>query len=112
MAERQREIDQPFVLVKIKGQRPAKLKLIISQKLRQRKGHRYIYEYVKSEILYKNDAEIQNAIKSFLRFFATDENKAKAIAQEHGIHIGEAHVKILGESLEASLFLSNERKVL
>ena len=68
-------------------------------------------EYVKSEILNKNDAEIQNAIGSFLKVFATDENKAKAIAQKHGIHIGEAHVKILGEELKAFLFLSNERKV-
>lgn len=68
-------------------------------------------EYVKSEILNKNNAEIQSAIDSFLKVFATDENKAKAIAQEHGIHIGEAHVKILGENLHASLFLSNERKV-
>lgn len=68
-------------------------------------------EYVKSEILNKNNAEIQNAITSFLRVFATDENKAKAIAQVHGIHIGEAHVKLLGEKLQATVFLSNERKV-
>src|SRR3989304_8028508 len=68
-------------------------------------------EYVKSEILNKKNAEIQNAITSFLRVFATDENKAKAIAQVHGIHIGEAHVKLLGEKLQATLFLSNERKV-
>ena len=61
-------------------------------------------EYVKSEILNKNDTEIQNAIDVFLKTYATDENKAKTIAQEHGIHIGEAHVKILGETLKASLF--------
>src|SRR3989337_3190245 len=67
-------------------------------------------EYVKSEILNKKNAEIQNAIKSFLRVFATDENKAKAIAEEHGIHIGEAHVKILGEALKHPFFcLMNER---
>lgn len=70
-----------------------------------------IPEYVKSEILNKDNADIENAIKSFLRVFTTDEIAAKAIAQEHGIHIGEAHVKILGEELKASLFLSNERKV-
>ncbi|MDD5434423.1 MAG: hypothetical protein PH343_03240 [Nitrospira sp.] len=60
-------------------------------------------EYVKSEILNKNNVEIENAIKSFLRVFKTDENTAKAIAQEHGIHIGESHVKIPGEELKASL---------
>jgi len=68
-------------------------------------------EYVKSEILNKENAEIQNAIKSFLKVVATDEITAKTIAQEHGIHIGEAHVKSLGEQLTASIFLSNERKV-
>jgi len=68
-------------------------------------------EYVKSEILNKENAEIQNAIKSFLKVVATDEITAKTIAQEHGIHIGEAHVKSLGEELTASIFLSNERKV-
>ncbi len=64
-------------------------------------------EYVKSEILNKNNAQIQDAIDSFLKVFATDENKAKTIAETHGIHIGEAHIKVLGEELKAPLLRNN-----
>ncbi len=68
-------------------------------------------EYVKSEILIKEDAAIQRAFNSFLKVFAISKTKAAVIAKEHNIHIGEAHVKLLGEELKATLFLSNERKV-
>jgi predicted nucleic acid-binding protein len=68
-------------------------------------------EYVKSEILNKDNIDIRKALRSFLKVFKTSEDRAKDIAQKHGIHIGEAHVKELGEKLKASLFLSNEKKV-
>lgn len=68
-------------------------------------------EYVKSEILIKENAEIQRAFNSFLKVFSTSKTKAEVIAKEHNIHIGEAHVKLLGEELKAALFLSNERRV-
>ena len=68
-------------------------------------------EHVKSEILIKENAEIQRAFNSFLKVFATSKTNAEVIAKEHNIHIGEAHVKFLGEELKATLFLSNERKV-
>jgi predicted nucleic acid-binding protein len=70
-----------------------------------------IPEYIKSEILNKNNQEIQKAIDSFLKVFVTSKDKAEDIARKYGIHIGEGHVKALGEELKASLFLSNERKV-
>ncbi len=70
-----------------------------------------IPEYIKSEILRKDSEDIQDAIYSFLKVFNTSDDEAQYIAKEHGIHIGEAHVKLLGEQLKASLFLSNERKV-
>ncbi len=68
-------------------------------------------EYVKSEILNKDNIDIRKALSSFLKVFKTAEDRAKDIVQKHGIHIGEAHVKALGEKLKASLFLSNEKKV-
>jgi len=70
-----------------------------------------IPEYVKSEITGKNNPDIQKALNSFLKVFRTAKDKAGDISQKHGIHIGEAHVKALGEELKAHLFLSNERKV-
>ncbi len=70
-----------------------------------------IPEYIKSEILGKDDEDILKAINSFLKVFAISKNKPEKIARGHGIHIGEGHVKALGEELKASLFLSNERKV-
>ena len=70
-----------------------------------------IPEYVKSEITSKNNPDIQKALNSFLKVFRTAKDKAGDIAQKHGIHIGEAHVKALGEELKAHFFLSNERKV-
>ena len=68
-------------------------------------------EHVKSEIITKEDSELQEAFHSFLKAFATSKDKADEIVKRHNIHIGEAHVKALGEELKATLFLSNERKV-
>lgn len=70
-----------------------------------------IPEYIKSEITGKDNPAIHEAINSFLKIFATSKDLAENIAVKHGIHIGEAHVKALGEELKATLFLSNERKV-
>lgn len=68
-------------------------------------------EHVKSEIIIKEDSELQKAFNSFLKVFETSKDKADDIAKRHHIHVGEAHVKVLGEKLNAALFLSNERKV-
>ena len=68
-------------------------------------------EYIKLEITCKNNPDIQKALNSFLKVFRISKAKADNIAQRHGIHVGEAHVKTLGEELKAHLFLSNERKV-
>lgn len=70
-----------------------------------------IPEYIRSEITGKDNPGIHEAINSFLKIFATSKDVAENIATKHGIHIGEAHVKALGEELKATLFLSNERKV-
>ena len=70
-----------------------------------------IPEFVKAEISEKEDQEINKALATLLIVHPTSTKKAKQIADRHGIHIGEAHVKALGESLKAKLFLSNERKV-
>ena len=70
-----------------------------------------IPEYVKTEISGKVNDDIKDALASFLRVYPTSAEKAEIIAKRHGIHTGEAHVKTLGEELEAQLFLSNERKV-
>lgn len=70
-----------------------------------------IPEYVKSEILNRDNADIQKAINSFINVVITSNDKAEKIAKKHGIHIGEAHVKTLGKELKSSLFLSNEKKV-
>lgn len=68
-------------------------------------------EHVKSEIITKEDPELQKAFNSFLKVFETSKDKTDDIAKRHHIHVGEAHVKALGEKLNAALFLSNERKV-
>jgi len=68
-------------------------------------------DYVKSEILLKEDTELEKAFNSFLKVFAISKDKAQDIAKRHNIHVGEAHVKVLGEEMKATLFLSNERKV-
>lgn len=68
-------------------------------------------EYVKSELLIKENQELQKALNSFLKVFATSKGNAEDIVRRHNIHIGEAHVKALGEELKAILFLSNEKKV-
>ncbi|MBI4379152.1 MAG: DUF3368 domain-containing protein [Nitrospinae bacterium] len=70
-----------------------------------------IPEYVKSEILNRDNADIQKAINSFINVVITSNDQTDKIAKKHGIHIGEAHVKTLGEELKSSLFLSNEKKV-
>ncbi|MBI3377709.1 MAG: DUF3368 domain-containing protein [Nitrospirae bacterium] len=70
-----------------------------------------IPEYIKSEILIKEDFELQKALNSFLKVFVISKDKARDIAKRHHIHAGEAHVKALGEELKATLFLSNEKKV-
>jgi len=70
-----------------------------------------IPEYVKLELLIKENPELQKAFNSFLKVFATSKGKAENIVRRRNIHIGEAHVKALGEELKATLFLSNEKKV-
>lgn len=70
-----------------------------------------IPEYVRQEITSKEDHGITEAIGSYLIVHPASQEKATTIASQHGIHIGEAHTKALGESLNAELFLSNERKV-
>ncbi len=70
-----------------------------------------IPEYVRQEITSKDDHGITEAIGSYLIVHPVSQEKATTIASQHGIHIGEAHAKALGESLNAALFLSNERKV-
>jgi predicted nucleic acid-binding protein len=70
-----------------------------------------IPEYIKSEILIKEDTELEKVLKSFLKVFTISKDKAQDLAKKHNIHVGEAHVKVLGEKLKATLFLSNERKV-
>lgn len=67
--------------------------------------------YVKSEILVKATPELQKALNLFLKVVETSKDKAEDIVKKHNIHIGEAHVKVLGEELGAKLFLSNERRV-
>ncbi|MDP3297154.1 MAG: DUF3368 domain-containing protein [Thermodesulfovibrionia bacterium] len=65
-----------------------------------------IPEHIKLEILIKKNIELQKAFNSFLKVFATSKDKAGDIAKKHNIH-----VKVLGEELKATLFLSNERRV-
>jgi predicted nucleic acid-binding protein len=66
---------------------------------------------VRQEITSKDDHGITEAIGSYVIVHPVSPEKATSIASQHGIHIGEAHTKALGESLHAQLFLSNERKV-
>jgi len=55
---------------------------------------------------------IKEAIRlGILTVHETSESKAKGLAKRYGIHIGEGHVKELAEKLDASIFLSNEKKV-
>ncbi len=62
-----------------------------------------IPDYAKSEILLKEDKELQKAFNSFLRVFTISRDKAQDIAKRHNIHVGEAYVKVLGEELKAIL---------
>ena len=70
-----------------------------------------IPEYVKCEIMQKECNDIQRAIGSYLTVHRISNEKAIQFAEKYGIHIGEAHVKILGDILKSNLMLSNERKV-
>ncbi len=70
-----------------------------------------IPEYIRQEITSKDDPGLAEAIGAYLIVHPASQQKATAIASQHGIHIGEAHTKALGELLNAELFLSNERKV-
>jgi len=70
-----------------------------------------IPKYVETELSGKTNEDIKEALGSLLRVHPTSAEDAEKIANRHGIHTGEAHVKALGEKLEAQLFLSNERKV-
>lgn len=79
--------------------------------LKQLYSEVFIPEYVKDELHHKKDHEIQEALLSFIKVQTVPVSEAEAIAGKHGIHMGEAHVKALGEKLRAELFLSNERKV-
>jgi len=70
-----------------------------------------IPEQVKTEVLKKEHTELRKAFNSFLKAYPISREEAQEIAKDHNIHSGEAHVKVLGEKLKATLFLSNERKV-
>jgi predicted nucleic acid-binding protein len=74
-------------------------------------GNVSIPEYVKNEITNKENDDIRNALSSYLIVHTTAGEKAEEIARLHSIHVGEAHVKALGETMRPCLFLSNERKV-
>ena len=45
-----------------------------------------IPDYVKSEILIKEDTELQKALNSFLKVFTISKDKAEDIAKRHNIH--------------------------
>jgi len=70
-----------------------------------------IPKFVETEISARANEDIKDALGSFIKVHLTSVEEAEEIAKRHGIHMGEAHVKALGEQLEAQLFLSNERKV-
>lgn len=70
-----------------------------------------IPEYVKCEILQKECYDIQRAIGSYLTVYRSSNERAIYFADKYGIHIGEAHVKVLGDFLKSNLMLSNERKL-
>ena len=75
----------------------------------------HIPRYVELEMVrcqYDEVGIIEEAVRhGVLKVYETDDSKARSIAERHGIHIGEAHVKVLAEELHAEIFLSNERKV-
>ena len=50
-----------------------------------------IPDYIKFEILVKEDAEVRKALNAFLKVFTISEDKAQDIAKRHNIHVGEAH---------------------
>lgn len=74
-------------------------------------GQIAIAEYVKNEILARNSMDIQEAFWTFIKVHKIPDSLAQRIARQHGIHLGEAHTKALGELLKSELFLSNEKKV-
>ncbi|MGB3457784.1 MAG: DUF3368 domain-containing protein [Halobacteriota archaeon] len=75
----------------------------------------HIPRYVELEMVrcqYEEVGIIEEAVRhGVLKVYETDDSKARSIAERHGIHIGEAHVKGLAEELHIKIFLSNERKV-
>ena len=74
-----------------------------------------IPRYVELEMVryqYDEVGIIEEAVRHVvLKVYETDDSKARSIAGRYGIHIGEAHVKVLAEELHAEIFLSNERRV-
>jgi len=75
----------------------------------------YIPRYVELEMVryqYDEVGIIEETVRQgVLKVYETDDGKARSIAGRYGIHVGEAHVKVLAEELHAEIFLSNERKV-
>jgi predicted nucleic acid-binding protein len=74
-----------------------------------------IPRYVELEMVryqYDEVGIIEEAVRhGVLKVYETGDSKARSIAGRYGIHIGEAHVKVLAEELHAEIFLSNERRV-
>lgn len=68
-------------------------------------------EYVQKEVFKKESPAIAEAFKNFIKVFPVDRDKAVAIEKSHKIHFGESNVKALGEELNSSLLLTNEKKV-
>ena len=75
----------------------------------------HIPRYVELEMVrsqYDEVSIIEEAVRhGVLKVYKTDDSKARSIAGRYGIHVGEAHVKVLAEELHTEGFLSNERKV-
>ena len=75
----------------------------------------HIPRYVELEMVrsqYDEVSIIEEAVRhGVLKVYKTDDSKARSIAGRYGIHVGEAHVKVLAEELHTEVFLSNERKV-
>ena len=75
----------------------------------------HIPRYVELEMVryqYDEVGIIEETVRQgVLKVYETDDSKVGSIAGRYGIHVGEAHVKVLAEELHAEIFLSNERKV-
>lgn len=70
----------------------------------------FIPAYVEQEVRFKENSAFALAA-SYIKTQATSQDAAEQIAASHGIHAGEAHVKTLGEEMNANIMLTNERKV-